>query len=195
MPKTKYLLLDNTDLGDIFISNGMFSSSITTNGGIIGPSTPDILYNTDMIGYNTTVYGNTAVGITGTSGSLTNYYSIMGPFTFPSVGVWLVTLCAVCNAINNNQSSGVVNYLNIALSTQQNEPATGQASFKMTTNITHIIPASTSTNGYVTGVCNIPAVITSTTTSYYFNVQSRFSGMTSITTKPSECYCYLVRIA
>ena len=193
MVKIGYLTQNGEDLGDIFNGNGIFTNSITTNGGIIGP--PDISYNTEMIGYNTIVTGSAEVGITGTSESLTNYYSIIGPFTFPSVGVWLVTLCAVCDAINNNASSGVVNYLNIALSTLQNSPASGQASFKITTNVTRRIPANTSTNGYVTGICNIPAVITSTTTSYYFNVQSRFAGMTSITTKPSECFCYLVRIA
>ena len=193
MIKTGYLLSNGTDLGDTYVNGETFGTKIITNGGIVGPST-QITYANNMVGYTKSVpMVDSSITIsTPSSGSSSDYKSISSGFTFPSPGVYIVSLYAVLTAVTGG-TVGIVNYLNLALSTTTDGAAT-TASFKNTTNNTHNIAINTT--GIITGAGNIHVVIPNTSTTYYFTIQCRFSNATvTITPSTSGSYCYFTRIA
>lgn len=123
----------------------------------------------------------------------TQNYQTVASFTFPSVGVWMVTLYGVC-IITSNTSVGTVNYINLMMSTTAAASPTGEGSFKIRASGTSTTPAS-GTNLYITASCTVPVVIKSTSTTYNFYIQTRFSSVTSVSIPANASYYFLTRIA
>ena len=161
-------------------------NKLKTSAGIIGPS--DVLtYANNMIGYSTDkIAGN---GVTTT---VTN--AVWAPmtetgFTFPAVGVYLMTMLIYCT---KSAAAGNLLYLNVGMSIlKTNTAPSGQASFSVNTNPTSSQPAVT---GYLTGQCTMPMVITSTSQVYYMMFTAGFTTVVYTKSFANSWYKY-VRIA
>ena len=176
---TGYLTSAGTDLSNLFIPSGggTFTGAITTNAGIIGPST-SITYSEGMIGYTVTVPTNSV------SISSNTIKSISNAFTIP-IGVFLVTACVH----NTYSGSGSLNSLSICVSTS-NDSNTGNND-NIPVIISSTIPTGSGGNisGKVTYFLNNESSQT-----YYLNVTITFTTITSVTSSTSSYVTY-TRIA
>jgi hypothetical protein len=174
-----YLTKDGIDLSNLFlpIRGGTFTGVITTNAGIIGPST-SIAYDSNTIGHRNIINGIGSISI-GT-GTIT---TISSGFTIP-IGVFVVT-AHVDNTYSN--VAGVLNSLNICVSTSSGSN-TGNL-INIPSTITSNIPSGGTISGTVT------YILTNTSSqTYYLNETITFSTFTSVSSS-STSYVSYMRIA
>ena len=181
---TGYLTSSGVDLSSIFLTNGggSFNGAITTNGGIIGPST-SISYNSNMIGYTNTISGNIS-NITITSGA-TPTSLITNGFTLP-IGVYFIN-AYVINSYTYS-STPTITYLKIYLSTSNVSSVNG---FSIT-SLPTLTPLSINGSSF-SG--NVSTVLQNTIEqTYYLLESSQFTNIV-MTTNATNSYVKYTRIA
>ena len=183
---------NGTDLSNIFIpfGGGTFTGAITTNAGIIGPST-SIPYSAGMIGYTAKVDATSSISIPSSS----TYTSlIVNGFTMP-IGVFLVR-CVCANTYTSSASSRVLSFMNLGISSSNSGyDSTINKGFMMTATGSATIPtnASGSISGLTTNIFN-----NTSSTNYnllqLINHNTTFSS-NQITSTQSGCYVTYTKIA
>ena len=170
---TGYLTSAGTDLSNLFIPSGggTFTGAITTNAGIIGPST-SISYSEGMIGYTVTV---PTISVSISSGTVK---SISNAFTIP-IGVFLVTACVH----NTYSGSGALYGINICLSTSNDSNTGNNDNIPVITSST--IPAGGTISGKVSYI-----LTHNSSQEYYLNETISFATITSVTSSTSSYVTY-----
>ena len=185
-------LIQTADSGGVLGTRAAFLDTDTiiynklnTNAGIVGP-TAGLTYTSNMIGYTVKVAGNgVAAAITTVVwGTVTTT-----GFTFPSLGVWLVSLSCFHN---KNATAGNLIYQYIGLGTSATVVPAGAGTFSNVVNSTASQPA---VNGFLIGETTKITVITQPiATVYYVVFMASFTG--SVYTKnPTSSFYQLTRIA
>ena len=181
---------DNT-----FTGINTFSNKLNTSAGIIGP-TASLTYTSDMIGYSTgKIFGNPNLS-GGASPPITTTSNVWATvtdtgFTFPSLGVWLVTLHCFHNKTNNGVG-GSVTYQYAGLGTSKTIAPSGDGSYSSVVNGTSVLPT---TVGFVIGESTRSVRVSQPiSTIWYVMYMVTFVGVT-LTTNPASSFYQLTRIA
>lgn len=178
----------NPNTATLSTSAATFSGSVTTNGGIVGPTTA-LTYTSDMIGFTGKrlgTGGNLDI-TTGTEYSI----NLSTEGVALSRGVWMITMYSNYQPL----ASGVVSFVVTALSTSHTSNSGGipAAAFQGSSTI----PApGTGITLRVSGAITLPLVVTDASTSYWMRVNVTHSlTNTNFKLLTTQSYFTYTRIA